>query len=123
MHERGRVGHGAHQPFVAAEPAREVHQPDSRRDRDHEAAAQVRGDGKGRGAHLLRLHGEDDGVGVRELGTGLLRDANAELLCHARARLRIHVHREDLVGARSLCDEAADDGARHVAAADEGDAH
>ena len=64
-----------------------------------------------------------DRIGVRELGTRFLRHAHAELLGHARARLGLHVHRQDLVGARSARDEAADDGARHVAAADEGDAH
>ena len=77
-------------------------------------------------AHLLRLHGEHDERRRRRSArrATLAEDADAGKAFGEPCALRVERLDDDEVGAgRAVGDQAADQRGRHVAAADEGDAH
>ena len=99
-----------------------VSQREAGGDADHELL-RTRCERSERALHVLRLHREDQDVGalhrrVRR-GRDVHRVARAELLARRRAQLD---HR-DRARVGALRDQPADQRARHVAAAEEGDLH
>jgi hypothetical protein len=122
-HQGRRIGHYAHEPAVAAQPASEVREADSGRDRDDELGCEPRAQFPGRFAHLLRLDGEHDAVRGCCCRIQRRPGFHGELTLQPLARRRSDLDHAKVGGVPALREQATDHGARHVAAADESDVH
>jgi len=74
-------------------------------------------------AHLLRLHCQHHAVRVRRPLADCLFSLNPVFALKPRAGRTVDFDRLDRAGLPALVQQAAYQGARHVAAADEGDIH
>src|SRR5450756_1801840 len=74
-------------------------------------------------AQLLRLDREDDDLTVRNAFGNVFKCTYREIALQPCAIVGIDFHHTDLCGRKSLAEQAADECASHVAAADEADVH
>ena len=113
---------------MPVQPAREVGEADSGRDRKHDrrvCAGEKRREGARGLPHLLRLHREND---ERRAGHGFARAFAEEgeagkARGNPRPRLRQRLHHPKIVDDASPREHPADERGRHVAAADERNCH
>jgi hypothetical protein len=119
-HQRRRVGHGAHHA-LGAQPAGDAVR---RNARGHAQVQGVLGERAHRAGGVregLGLDRPDHHAAARQGRAGLGTGRDAERMRQLGAGFLEGLDDLELVGRRSLLDQAADDGAGHVAAADEGD--
>jgi hypothetical protein len=120
-HECGRVRHGAHDA-LGSQPGRDAVGTDPCGDAQLQRVRDVRLRLRRGFLESLRLHRPDDQAGGGERRSGLLVRRDTELLLQPSARFGERFHHRHLRCRKPLLEQAADDGARHVAATDEGNA-
>src|SRR3990172_10992941 len=108
---------------MSAEQARQIREPPPGCNGHDKLPGEVRRHLRRRGPHLLGFHSHDDQLAERR---GLRRRAEAahpQLALQALSRLGAHLDDADGPGRDAFFEQAADNGARHIAAADERNVH
>src|SRR2546426_4091984 len=121
--QRRCIRHAAHELAVAAEPARKRVEPHAGSDADHELAAHRAGERRSRRAQVLRLHREHQRIGLLRSRVGRGARAHAVPRGEPLACRGAHLDHRDPARVDAFLEQPADQRARHVAAAEEGDPH
>ncbi len=119
-HERGRVRHRSHHA-LRAEPAGDALGGDAGGDAQVQCVGCEATHGRRRLRESLRLDSPDHDLAACERGPGFGLRGDAEVVFEPRTRLCERLDHLEGLGGHILLDEAADDGAGHVAAPDEAD--